>query len=181
MAKWVCKVCGYVHEGDSAPERCPQCKVPADKFEKVEEAKKVWAAEHVVGVAEGAPEAILEGLRANFMGECTEVGMYLAMARVAHREGYPEIGLYWEKAAFEEAEHAAKFAELLGECVSPSTKENLTVRVAAENGATAGKFELAKMAKELGLDAIHDTVHEMARDEARHGKAFEGLLERYFG
>ena len=180
MAKWVCKVCGYVHEGDSAPERCPQCKVPADKFEKVEEAKKVWAAEHVVGVAEGAPEAILEGLRANFMGECTEVGMYLAMARVAHREGYPEIGLYWEKAAYEEAEHAAKFAELLGEVVTPSTKKNLEMRVEAENGATMGKFELAKMAKELNLDAIHDTVHEMARDEARHGKAFEGLLNRYF-
>ena len=180
MAKFVCKVCGYVHEGDSAPERCPQCKVPADKFEKVEEAKKVWAAEHVVGVAEGAPEAIIEGLRANFMGECTEVGMYLAMARVAHREGYPEIGLYWEKAAYEEAEHAAKFAELLGEVVTLSTKKNLEMRVEAENGATMGKFELAKMAKELNLDAIHDTVHEMARDEARHGKAFEGLLARYF-
>ena len=181
MKKFVCSVCGYVHEGDSAPERCPQCKVPAEKFNEVKEEERVWAAEHVVGVAKGAPEAILEGLRANFMGECTEVGMYLAMARVAHREGYPEIGLYWEKAAFEEAEHAAKFAELLGECVSPSTKENLTVRVAAENGATSGKFELAKMAKQLNLDAIHDTVHEMARDEARHGRAFAGLLERYFG
>ena len=181
MAKFVCSVCGYVHEGDTAPERCPQCKVPAEKFNKVEENSKVWAAEHVVGVAKGAPEAILEGLRANFMGECTEVGMYLAMARVAHREGYPEIGLYWEKAAFEEAEHAAKFAELLGECVFTSTEKNLAVRVEAENGATSGKFELAKMAKELNLDAIHDTVHEMARDEARHGKAFAGLLERYFG
>ena len=180
MAKFVCKACGYVHEGDSAPERCPQCKVPTDKFEKVEEAKKVWAAEHVVGVAEGAPMEIIEGLRANFMGECTEVGMYLAMARVAHREGYPEIGLYWEKAAYEEAEHAAKFAELLGEVVTSSTKKNLEMRVEAENGATMGKFELAKMAKELNLDAIHDTVHEMARDEARHGKAFEGLLNRYF-
>ena len=181
MKKFVCSVCGYVHEGDSAPERCPQCKVPADKFNKMEEDKLTWAAEHVVGVAEGAPEDIILDLRANFEGECCEVGMYLAMARVAHREGYPEIGLYWEKAAFEEAEHAAKFAELLGECVSTSTKENLTVRVAAENGATAGKFDLAKMAKELNLDAIHDTVHEMARDEARHGKAFAGLLERYFG
>ena len=181
MAKFVCSVCGYVHEGDSAPERCPQCKVPADKFNKMEEDKLTWAAEHIVGVAEGAPEDIIMDLRANFMGECTEVGMYLAMARVAHREGYPEIGLYWEKAAYEEAEHAAKFAELLGECVSTSTKENLTVRVAAENGATMGKFELAKRAKEEGLDAIHDTVHEMARDEARHGKAFKGLLERYFG
>ena len=178
--KFVCTVCGYVHEGDAAPERCPQCKVPAEKFTKQEEGNLTWAAEHVVGVAEGAPEEIIEGLRANFTGECTEVGMYLAMARVAHREGYPEIGRYWEKAAFEEAEHAAKFAELLGEVVSASTKENLTVRVEAENGATAGKFELAKKAKELGLDAIHDTVHEMARDEARHGKAFAGLLERYF-
>jgi rubrerythrin len=179
MKKFVCTVCGYVHEGDSAPERCPQCKVPAEKFKEQEEGR-TWAAEHVVGVANGAPEEIIEGLRANFMGECTEVGMYLAMARVAHREGYPEIGLYWEKAAWEEAEHAAKFAELLGEVVTDSTKKNLEMRVDAENGATAGKFELAKMAKQLGLDAIHDTVHEMARDEARHGKAFEGLLARYF-
>ena len=178
--KYICSVCGYVHEGDSAPERCPQCKVPAEKFNEVKENERTWAAEHVVGVAAGAPEEIIEGLRANFMGECTEVGMYLAMARVAHREGYPEIGLYWEKAAYEEAEHAAKFAELLGEVVTPSTKKNLEMRVEAENGATMGKFELAKMAKQLNLDAIHDTVHEMARDEARHGKAFEGLLARYF-
>ena len=181
MKKFRCKVCGYIHEGDSAPERCPQCKVPSDKFEEIVEDKREWAAEHVVGVAEGAPMEIIEGLRANYMGECTEVGMYLAMARVAHREGYPEIGLYWEKAAYEEAEHAAKFAELLGEVVTNSTKKNLEMRVDAENGATAGKFELAKMAKELGLDAIHDTVHGMARDEARHGKAFEGLLKRFFG
>ena len=139
-----------------------------------------WAAEHVVGVAKGVSEEILEGLRANFQGECTEVGMYLAMARVAHREGYPEIGMYWEKAAYEEAEHAAKFAELLGEVVTDSTKKNLQMRVDAENGATDGKTKLAKLAKEQGLDAIHDTVHEMARDEARHGKAFKGLLERYF-
>ena len=180
MKKWVCSVCGYVHEGDTAPERCPQCKVPAEKFNE-QAAEKFWAAEHVVGIAKGVDERIIEGLRANFMGECTEVGMYLAMARVAHREGYPEIGLYWEKAAWEEAEHAAKFAELLGEVVTDSTKKNLEMRVAAENGATAGKFELAKMAKQLNLDAIHDTVHEMARDEARHGKAFEGLLARYFG
>ena len=180
MAKWVCSVCGYVHEGDSAPERCPQCKVPAEKFVE-QSAERAWAAEHVVGVAEGAPADIIEDLRANYMGECTEVGMYLAMARVAHREGYPEIGLYWEKAAYEEAEHAAKFAELLGEVVTASTKKNLEMRVEAENGATLGKFELAKRAKELNLDAIHDTVHEMARDEARHGKAFEGLLQRYFG
>ena len=183
MKKWRCKVCGEIVESDVRPDQCPLCRAPGEKFEELADEKMTWAAEHEVGVgkAAGVPEEIIEGLRANFQGECTEVGMYLAMARVAHREGYPEIGLYWEKAAFEEAEHAAKFAELLGECVSPSTKENLTVRVAAENGATAGKFELAKMAKQLGLDAIHDTVHEMARDEARHGKAFAGLLERYFG
>ena len=179
MKKFVCSICGYVHEGDSAPEKCPQCGAPASKF--VEQAgEKSWAAEHVVGVAKDVPADVLEGLRMNFTGECTEVGMYLAMARVAHREGYPEIGLYWEKAAFEEAEHAAKFAELLGEVVTDSTKKNLELRVEAENGATAGKYELAKRAKELGLDAIHDTVHEMARDEARHGRAFEGLLNRYF-
>ena len=180
MKKFVCSVCGYVHEGDSAPEFCPQCKVPGSKFNE-QSGEMSWAAEHVVGVAAGAPEEIIEGLRANYMGECTEVGMYLAMARVAHREGYPEIGLYWEKAAYEEAEHAAKFAELLGEVVTDSTKKNLEMRVEAENGATQGKFDLAKMAKELNLDAIHDTVHEMARDEARHGKAFAGLLQRYFG
>ncbi len=180
MKKFVCSVCGYVHEGDSAPEKCPQCKVPAEKFNEVIEGEMSWAAEHVLGVAKGAPAEIIEGLRANFMGECTEVGMYLAMARVAHREGYPEIGLYWEKAAWEEAEHAAKFAELLGEVVTDSTQRNLELRVEAENGATQGKFDLAKMAKLYDLDAIHDTVHEMARDEARHGKAFEGLLKRYF-
>ena len=180
MKKFVCSVCGYVYEGEAAPEFCPLCKAPASKFiEQTEE--KTWAAEHVVGVASDVPEDIKADLRANFEGECSEVGMYLAMARVAHREGYPEIGVYWEKAAYEEAEHAAKFAELLGEVVSPSTKENLKVRVEAENGATAGKFDLAKRAKALNLDAIHDTVHEMARDEARHGKAFEGLLKRYFG
>lgn len=180
MAKWVCSVCGYVHEGDAAPAECPVCHVGADKFNK-QEGEMTWAAEHVVGVAKGVSEEILEGLRANFEGECTEVGMYLAMARVAHREGYPEVGLYYEKAAWEEAEHAAKFAELLGEVVTDSTKKNLELRVDAENGATAGKVELAKMAKEQNLDAIHDTVHEMARDEARHGKAFAGLLKRYFG
>ena len=181
MAKFVCKVCGYVYEGESAPEKCPQCGASRDKFEKVEETKLSWATEHVVGITDGVSADIIEDLRANFNGECSEVGMYLAMARVAFREGYPEIGLYWEKAAYEEAEHAAKFAELLGEVVSPSTKHNLEVRVAAENGATAGKVDLAKRAKELNLDAIHDTVHEMARDEARHGKAFAGLLKRYFG
>ncbi|MBR3593112.1 MAG: NADH peroxidase [Clostridia bacterium] len=180
MKKYVCLVCGYVHEGDAAPAECPICHAPASKFEE-QKADKGWAAEHVVGIAQGVDERIIEGLRENFNGECSEVGMYLAMSRVAHREGYPEIGLYWEKAALEEAEHAAKFAELLGEVLTDSTKKNLAMRVDAERGATSGKFELAKLAKELGLDAIHDTVHEMARDEARHGKAFEGLLERYFG
>lgn len=180
MKKFVCSVCGYVYEGEAAPEKCPQCGAPASKF--VEQSDEMsWASEHVVGVAQGVSEDILEDLRANFNGECSEVGMYLAMARVAHREGYPEIGLYWEKAAYEEAEHAAKFAELLGEVITDSTKKNLEMRVDAECGATAGKMALAKKAKELGLDAIHDTVHEMARDEARHGKAFKGLLERYFG
>ncbi len=177
--KYVCSVCGYVHEGDEAPAECPICHAPAEKFNK-QEGEMTWAAEHVVGVAKGAPAEIIEGLRSNFTGECTEVGMYLAMSRQAYREGYPEIGDYYEKAAFEEAEHAAKFAELLGEVLTDSTKKNLEVRVEAENGATAGKTDLAKKAKELNLDAIHDTVHEMARDEARHGKAFKGLLERYF-
>ena len=182
MKKWRCKICGEIIESESYPAECPVCHAKGEgKFEEIVESEMSWAAEHVVGVAKDAPEAIIEGLRANFNGECCEVGMYLAMARVAAREGYPEIALYWEKAAYEEAEHAAKFAELLGEVVTTSTKQNLEMRVAAENGATAGKFELAKMAKELGLDAIHDTVHEMARDEARHGRAFAGLLERYFG
>ncbi len=181
MAKWRCPVCGYIHEGDEPPAACPQCKVPGERFVKIEEASLNWAAEHVVGVAATVEDDIKEGLRANFTGECTEVGMYLAMARVAFREGYPEIGLYWEKAAYEEAEHAAKFAELLGEVITDSTKKNLEMRVEAENGATAGKTDLAKLAKQRGYDAIHDTVHEMARDEARHGKAFAGLLKRYFG
>ncbi|MBO5312994.1 MAG: NADH peroxidase [Clostridia bacterium] len=180
MKKFVCPVCGYVHEGENAPEKCPQCGVPGAKFNEVVENNYTWAAEHVIGVAKGASEEIIEGLRANFMGECTEVGMYLAMARVAHREGYPEVGMYYEKAAWEEAEHAAKFAELLGEVVTDSTKKNLELRVEAENGATAGKVHLATLAKQQNHDAIHDTVHEMARDEARHGKAFEGLLNRYF-
>ena len=191
MTKWVCTVCGYVYEGDAAPAECPVCHVGADKFKKVE-GDLTLAAEHEYGVyaktVKNNPEIsdedkkyIFDQLKANFDGECSEVGMYLAMARVAHREGYPEIGLYWEKAAYEEAEHAAKFAELLGEVVTDSTKKNLEMRVEAENGATAGKFDLAKRAKAADLDAIHDTVHEMAKDEARHGKAFAGLLKRYFG
>ena len=180
MKKFVCTVCGYVYEGETAPEKCPVCGVGPEKFME-QSGEMTWASEHVIGVAQGASEDIMADLRANFEGECCEVGMYLAMARVAHREGYPEVGMYYEKAAYEEAEHAAKFAELLGEVVTNSTKKNLELRVEAENGATAGKTDLAKRAKAANLDAIHDTVHEMARDEARHGKAFQGLLERYFG
>ena len=180
MSKFLCSVCGYVYEGEAAPKECPICHAPAEKFNKVEETAITWADEHKVGVAEGLDEEVVAGLRENFNGECSEVGMYLAMARVAHREGYPEIGLYWEKAAYEEADHASRFAEMLGEVVTDSTKKNLEMRAAAENGATLGKTQLAKLAKEQGLDAIHDAVHEMARDEARHGKAFEGLLKRYF-
>lgn len=180
MKKWKCTICGEIVVSEERPDKCPLCKAPGEKFVEVVETEKYWAAEHVIGVGMEAPQDIIDGLRANFQGECTEVGMYLAMSRAAAREGYPEIAEYWKTAAYEEAEHAAKFAELLGEVVSPSTKENLRVRVEAENGATAGKFELAKKAKALNLDAIHDTVHEMARDEARHGKAFEGLLKRYF-
>ena len=194
MKKFVCKVCGYVYEGETPPERCPVCKVPASMFEEIKGEMKL-AAEHEFGVygktVEGNPDIseedkkyILDQLMANFNGECSEVGMYLCMARIAHREGYPEIGLYWEKAAFEEAEHAAKFAELLGSTLEPNmkndTKANLKWRVDCEYGATKGKFDLAACAKKNGLDAIHDTVHEMARDEARHGKALEGLLKRYF-
>ena len=191
MKKWLCKVCGYIYEGPEAPAECPVCHAKSNMFEEVKGELKL-AAEHEFGVygktvknnpdiSEEDKKYIFDQLMANFNGECSEVGMYLCMARVAHREGYPEIGLYWEKAAYEEAEHAAKFAELLGEVVTTSTKKNLEMRVDAENGATAGKFELAKLAKKYNLDAIHDTVHEMARDEARHGKAFEGLLKRYFG
>ncbi len=180
MKKWKCTVCGEIVESENPPEACPLCKAPAEKFVLLDETETTWACEHEIGIIKDVPQEIIDGLRANFNGECTEVGMYLAMTRAAFREGYPEIGMYWEKAAYEEAEHAAKFAEMLGEVVSPSTKKNLEMRVAAENGATAGKFELAKMAKQNNLDAIHDTVHEMAKDEARHGKAFQGLLNRYF-
>ena len=179
MEKWVCSVCGYVYEGENPPEQCPICKAPAEKFIK-QDTEMTWAAEHVVGVAKDVPDDIKKDLRANFEGECSEVGMYLAMSRVAMREGYPEVGMYYRQAAFEEADHASRFAELLGEVVTDSTKKNLQLRVEAENGATAGKVDLAKRAKEQNLDAIHDTVHEMARDEARHGKAFKGFLDRYF-
>ena len=179
MAKFVCTVCGYVYEGDKAPEQCPVCKVGADKFVE-QTGEMTWASEHVVGVAQGVSEDIIKDLRANFEGECSEVGMYLAMARVAHREGYPEVGLYYEKAAWEEAEHAAKFAELLGEIVYPDTKKNVMLRAEAEQGACMGKKEIANKAKQLRYDAIHDTVHEMCKDEARHGRGFDGLLKRYF-
>ena len=191
MKKFVCKVCGYIYEGEAAPAECPVCHAKSNMFEEVKGELKL-AAEHEFGVysttVKNNPDIsaedkkyIFDQLMANFNGECSEVGMYLCMARIAHREGYPEVGLYWEKAAYEEAEHAAKFAELLGEVVTDSTEKNLTMRVEAENGATAGKTELAKLAKAHNLDAIHDTVHEMARDEARHGRAFKGLLDRYFG
>jgi len=177
--KFVCSVCGYIHEGDSAPERCPQCKVPGEKFKEMTEERN-YVTEHVIGVAAGCPDDIMEGLKANFEGECTEVGMYLAMARQADREGYPEIAEAFKRYAFEEADHASRFAELLGNCVW-DTKTNLEKRAEAECGACAGKMEIAKRAKAEGLDAIHDTVHEMAKDEARHGRGFEGLLKRYFG
>ena len=183
MKKFVCPVCGYVHEGDTPPEKCPQCGVPGSKFKEMKDDSLNYACEHVIGVgAKGkVDDEVYAGLKANFEGECTEVGMYIAMSRQAIREGYPEIGAFYLQAAYEEAEHAAKFAELLGEVVTPSTEKNLKLRSEAECGATAGKLELAKRAKELGYDAIHDTVHEMAKDEARHGRALKGLLERYFG
>lgn len=183
MKKYVCPVCGYVYEGNEPPEKCPQCGVPGSKFKEMQEGALNFVCEHEIG--EGAKDKIdarvYDGLKANFEGECTEVGMYIAMSRQAIREGYPEIGAFYLQAALEEAEHAAKFAELLGEVVTTSTKKNLELRTEAECGATAGKLEIAKLAKELGYDAIHDTVHEMAKDEARHGKGFEGLLKRYFG
>ena len=180
MKKYVCTICGYVHEGDSAPEACPICKAPASKFNE-QSGEMVWADQHVVGVAKGVDPEIIKGLEMNFTGECTEVGMYLAMSRVADREGYPEIAEAFKRYAWEEAEHAAKFAELLGDVVTDSTQKNLQLRVDAEAGACAGKKDLATLAKKLNLDAIHDTVHEMAKDEARHGAGFQGLLKRYFG
>lgn len=179
MKKYVCQICGYAHEGDQPPAQCPVCKAPAAKFEELQ-GERAWADEHCVGVAQGVDPRVLDGLRENFNGECTEVGMYLAMSRQADREGYPEIAEAYKRFAFEEAEHAAKFAELLGEVVYADTKKNLQLRTDAEYGATSGKLELARLAKQLNLDAIHDTVHEMCKDEARHGKAFEGLLKRYF-
>jgi rubrerythrin len=180
MKKWVCPVCGYVHEGSEPPEKCPQCGCPKEKFTLKEEGGLVWADEHKIGVAQGVDAEILEGLRANFTGECTEVGMYLAMSRQADREGYPEIAEAYKRIAYEEADHASKFAEMLGEVVFPDTKKNLTLRIEAEFGACKGKKDIATRAKQLNYDAIHDTVHEMCKDEARHGSAFKGLLDRYF-
>ncbi|MGI5892427.1 MAG: ferritin family protein [Bacillota bacterium] len=179
MKKFICGICGYVFEGEAAPSACPQCKAPAHKFSEQGELG-AYADEHVIGIATGVDERVIEGLRANFMGECTEVGMYLAMSRQAHREGYPEIGEAFRRYALEEADHAARFAELLGEVVYADTKKNLQLRAEAEHGACAGKKELATLAKQLNYDAIHNTVHEMAKDEARHGCGFQGLLKRYF-
>ena len=181
MKKFVCTICGYIHEGAEPPEQCPQCKADKSKFtEQAAGGKLAWADEHRIGVAAGVDEEILEGLRANFMGECTEVGMYLAMSRQADREGFPEVAEAYKRIAYEEADHASRFAELLGEVVYADTKKNLQLRVEAEYGACAGKKTIATRAKELNYDAIHDTVHEMCKDEARHGCAFQGLLERYF-
>lgn len=181
MKKWVCSVCGYVHEGDAPPEKCPQCMSSSDKFSQQKEAGSLnWADEHKVGTASDVDAQIMEGLKANFIGECTEVGMYLAMSRQADREGFPEIAEAYKRIAFEEAEHAAKFAELLGEVLAADTRANLQARVDAEYGACQGKKDLATRAKQLNYDAIHDTVHEMCKDEARHGAAFAGLLKRYF-
>ena len=181
MKKWVCSVCGYVHEGENPPEKCPQCGATADKFNEQQATDGLtWADEHRIGVAKGVDAEILEGLKANFTGECTEVGMYLAMARQADREGFSEVADAYKKIAWEEAEHASKFAELLGEVLVADTKTNLQMRVEAEHGACQGKKDLATKAKQLNYDAIHDTVHEMCKDEARHGSAFKGLLDRYF-
>ncbi|AYD39727.1 NADH peroxidase [Clostridium fermenticellae] len=180
MKKFVCSVCGYVYEGEEAPEKCPQCGAGKDKFTEKVDGEMAWADEHKIGVAQGVDKEVIEGLRANFTGECTEVGMYLAMSRQADREGYPEVAEAYKRIAFEEAEHASKFAEMLGEVVAPDTKKNLEVRIEAEYGACKGKKDLAVLAKKLNYDAIHDTVHEMCKDEARHGAAFRGLLNRYF-
>ncbi len=181
MTKFACSVCGYVHQGDSPPEKCPQCGAAAEKFAAKSGTELAWADEHSIGVAKDIDQGVLDGLRANFTGECTEVGMYLAMSRQADREGFPEVAEAYKRIAFEEAEHASKFAELLGEVLVADTKANLAARVEAESGACQGKKDIATRAKELGYDAIHDTVHEMCKDEARHGQAFAGLLDRYFG
>ena len=180
MKKFVCTVCGYIYVGEEAPEKCPVCGAPKEKFIEKKEESSDWPDEHKIGIAKGLNKEVVEGLKANFTGECTEVGMYLAMARQAYREGYPEAGETFKRVAEEEAEHASKFAELLGEVLTQSTKKNLEMRVEAEYGACQGKKDIATKAKKLNYDAIHDTVHEMAKDEARHGAAFKGLLNRYF-
>ncbi|MBO5204497.1 MAG: NADH peroxidase [Prevotella sp.] len=180
VKKFICAVCGYIHEGTEAPEKCPLCGAPASKFSEMKESEGLtFETEHVIGVAKGCDEEMIKDLNAHFNGECTEVGMYLAMSRQADREGYPEIAEAFKRYAFEEAEHASKFAELLGDVVW-DTKTNLEKRMAAESGACADKFRIAKNAKAQNLDAIHDTVHEMAKDEARHGQGFQGLYNRYF-
>ena len=186
--KYRCLICGHIYDEEKegvkfadlpADWKCPTCKQPKEKFVPVED-EMTWAAEHVVGVAKDVAEDIKNDLRANFEGECSEVGMYLAMSRQADREGYPEVAEAFKRYAWEEAEHDAKFAELLGDCVW-DTKTNLEKRMNAESGACEDKKRIATRAKALNLDAIHDTVHEMAKDEARHGKGFEGLYKRYFG
>ena len=179
MKKFVCSVCGYVYEGEEAPESCPQCKAPKEKFSEQSSAGLVFADEHKIGIAKDVDPEIVEGLRQNFMGECTEVGMYLAMSRQADREGYPEVAEAYKRIAFEEAEHCARFAEMLGEVVW-DTKTNLEKRMYAEQGACADKKRIATLAKKLDYDAIHDSVHEMCKDEARHGQAFEALYNRFF-
>ena len=179
MKKFICTVCGYIHEGSEPPEICPICKVDSSKFEEIK-GDLQWADEHRIGIAKDLSSEVIDDLRANFMGECTEVGMYLAMSRQADREGYPEVAEAYTRIAYEEADHASRFAEMLGEVVEASTENNLKARVEAEYGAAEGKLKLAKLAKEQGLDAIHDSVHEMCKDEARHGRAFLGLLNRYF-
>jgi rubrerythrin len=181
MKTYICPICGYVHVGEEPPAKCPQCGCAGSKFNLKPEGERAWADQHRVGVAKDVDPEVLQGLRENFAGECSEVGMYLAMSRQADREGYPEVAEAYKRIAFEEADHAARFAEMLGEVVQADTKKNLTLRADAECGATEGKLKLAKRAKELGYDAIHDSVHEMCKDEARHGCAFQGLLNRYFG
>ena len=178
--KFRCLVCGYVYEGENPPEACPVCRAKADKFVEIKEEGLTWACEHKLGDGRVEDEEIMQGLHDHFNGECSEVGMYLAMSRQAERDGYPEVADAFKRYAFEEADHASRFAELLGEVVTDCTKKNLEMRTAAETGACEGKLELAKLAKELGYDAVHDTVHEMAKDEARHGKGFAGLLARWF-
>jgi rubrerythrin len=189
--KYRCTVCGHIYDEEKegvkfndlpADWKCPVCGAPKEKFEPVEEndGEVEWASEHVVGVAKDLPEDMKEFLRSEFKGECSEVGMYLAMSRAAIREGYADIGMFYRQVAFEEADHASRYAEMLGEVVSDSTAKNLKVRYEAESGASKGKTAFAKKCKEMGLDALHDSIHEMARDESRHGKGFLGFYNRYF-